>query len=212
MEAIVPGKIDGKTPTKFPGLFVGTAERWWLNASLDWAPGSLTALSLYADGYRQAAEHLGRAAARRHSPFMIDAVVCPLVFLWRHYIEIRLKEIIFSTSALLGEPPPNTVEESHNLDFLWKKARSLLHRALSPNEKQLAQADHAIAEFHKHDPTSQAFRYAEDKKGKPSAPTQIQINISHFNRQMRRLARFLEGMSIVISVRIQEYESNVGHW
>jgi hypothetical protein len=169
------------------------------------------ALGLYADGYRQAAEHLGRAAARRHSPFMIDAVVCPLVFLWRHYIEIRLKEIIISASVLLGEPP-STVEKSHNLDFLWKKARSLLRRALSPNEKQLAQADHAIAEFHKHDPTSQAFRYSEDMEGKPSAPTQTQINIPNFNRQMRQLARFLEGMSINISVLIDEYESNVEHY
>lgn len=201
----MPGKGRRKTSTKFPSLFVGTAERWWLNASLSWTHGSQEALDSYAQGYRQAAEHLGRAAARRHSPFVIDTVLCPLVFLWRHYIEIRLKEIIVSASLLLGEPP-STAEKSHSLDLLWQKARSLINRVLNPSEKKLAQADHAIADFHKHDPTSQAFRYSEDKAGKPSAPTQTQINIFNFNRQMRQLARFLEEISILIS------ESNVEYW
>ncbi|MEE8229762.1 MAG: hypothetical protein V3R69_07850 [candidate division NC10 bacterium] len=196
-----PKKSRRRAPKKFPPLFVGTAERWWLNASLNWLPESVSvwALDLYAEGYREAAEHLGRAAARRRSTLTIDAVICPLVFLWRHYLEIRLKEIIISASALLGKHPIKP-ERTHNLNSLWKKARPLLEKALNLQDGALLQADTIIKEFHNHDPTSQGFRYEVDKDGNPSPPTVTQINVSNLNRQMMQLARFLEGTSFAISV------------
>ena len=135
---------------------------------------------------------------------MIDAVICPLVFLWRHYIEIRLKEIIISASALLGKPPSKKAEKTHNLDVLWRQSRVLLEKILNPNKRDLARVESIINQFREHDPTSQGFRYAKDREGNPTAPTKTQINVSNLNRQMKQFAKFLEGSSFAISVYLQE--------
>lgn len=47
---------------------------------------------IYALGYREAAELLGQRCLNSRAE--ADSLVYPLVFLWRHYVELRLKELL----------------------------------------------------------------------------------------------------------------------
>ena len=73
------------------------------NAALDYGTSSG---DFHQTGFRQAAELL-----LEHFLQDIDSAVCdrdrlvlPILFLFRHYLELRFKEIITRGSKLLGEP------------------------------------------------------------------------------------------------------------
>lgn len=184
------------------GLFVGTAERWWLNACINWLSSSYFTMDFYARGYLAAAQHLSRAATQRRTNLILDAVIYPLIFLWRHYLEVRLKEIIISARALVGEPQSPTL--GHNLGVLWKRARQLIKRGLNAGDQVLARADRLFKEFAQVDPSSQAFRYTEDTGGSRTLPGVTHINVYNLAKEMKWLSNFLEGVSIEISVYLRE--------
>ena len=64
---------------------------WHCNACLNWTDD---ALELYVIGYKHAADNLV-AQIVNGDPYQ-DALVFPICFLYRQYIELRLKEIIKS--------------------------------------------------------------------------------------------------------------------
>lgn len=84
---------------------------------------------LYAEGYRRGAEILvERAAATRGE---LDALVYPIVFLYRQYAELALKILVRDAGILIDDPeaPINT----HDLARLWARVETLLSAAF-PDE------------------------------------------------------------------------------
>jgi hypothetical protein len=185
-----------------PSLFVGTTEQWWLNASLNWMPTSYQTLDAYAEGYLQAAQHLSRAVLRRRTRLTLDYVAIPIVFLWRHYIEIRLKELIIASGALLGKRQKHA--KTHDLVNLWGQARPLLKNAAQVSDRELKRADTIIKQFANVDPSSEHFRYAEDSNGNRSLGGVRQINLGALTSEMIKLSALFEGASIMISVYLQQ--------
>jgi hypothetical protein len=53
-----------------------------------------------------------------------DTLVLPILFLFRHYLEIRFKDIIVYAEVLLGQPAKWRQGE-HNLRSLWNDAQQL---------------------------------------------------------------------------------------
>jgi hypothetical protein len=75
----------------------GPDEDWDNNACINF---TFDRFNLYARGYLQAAELMIETIVNtRRSP---DAVVYPIAFLYRHYLELRLKKIITEGRELLG--------------------------------------------------------------------------------------------------------------
>ena len=74
-------------------------------------------------GYKRAgdlvAEH-ARTQLGQHT------LVYPAVFLYRHYIELRLKEIVQGGNWLVGKPPE--FPKHHNINDLWRKCRDNLEK------------------------------------------------------------------------------------
>src|SRR5262245_22893290 len=87
---------------------------------------SYHALDFYATGYLQAARYLGRGLVRgrRSHHLSIDMCIYPLVFLWRHYLELRLKELLITLGAL-NNTSIGMLQE-HNLGALWGRLRPLI--------------------------------------------------------------------------------------
>lgn len=72
-----------------PRLCFGNGNDRDLNACVSWVLG-MGEIHPYAEGYRPAAAVLYEtAAARHHSP---DYVLWPMAFMWRHYLELALKD------------------------------------------------------------------------------------------------------------------------
>jgi len=164
---------------------------WWFNACLNFMDAAAQRYG-YARGYKKAAdvlvEYVGRA--KRHQ----DVLVYPIVFLYRHYIELMLKCLIHDVRVLLRRPAKLPMH--HKLKELWEECAPLLAEAFpdEPEQGFEAVADY-IEQFSKVDPASTAFRYAQNKNGAPSVPGLKHINLANLCDVMDRLDSFLDGAS-----------------
>lgn len=87
----------------------------------------------------------------------------PILFLYRHYLELSLKNLILECNSLLGNN--EDFPKIHPLKELWKVCCNLLHD-ISPgisNNEEIQQTTRLLADFQKVDPHSMTFRYPEDK-------------------------------------------------
>jgi hypothetical protein len=155
---------------------------------------------LYATAYKDAADALiDRVVETRQR---MDSFVYPVAFLYRHYLELRLKELIINARLVLTlEPLPSQKRDVHWLRKLWTECRSLLLMVWPAGPKQVLDAAEAcILEFDQLDANSECFRYPEHKKD--SAPTLAglqEVSLRNLKEVMGRLATLLESASCGIA-------------
>jgi len=186
-------------PRKSDVLF-GSGTHWQANACVNGIDNAMA----YQDGYRRAALHLVEYVcdAGRGQDFL----VYPIVYLYRHHIELTLKSIInvacFLIDYTLTEKDLDTLRH-HDLAKLWTLARPLLNPTCElggspalPSD-DLEGIDSYILQLHKHDPDGQRFRYATRKaKRLPSLPQLNHINIRDFGIALEKLADYLDGLDM----------------
>src|SRR5260370_29182350 len=99
---------------------------------------------------------------RRHH----DSLVFPIVFMYRHYLELRLKQIIRDGNLFLGNP--SIFPKHHQIDRLWRECKVIL-KQVEPKvlDQDLEAVEERILEFSTNDPGSMAFRYPIDKDDNP---------------------------------------------
>lgn len=154
---------------------------------------------LYALGFKTAADMLVERLQENNSH--IDAIVYPICFLYRQYLELRLKEIIKSGYDLLDEP--QKFQPTHNLVRLWEDAREPIGRIFQEEDQSsLTAIDSVVEQFSKIDAHSFSFRYPVDKKDSPSLPGVKYINVVDLKNEIDKAELILEGISIGVSVYI----------
>ena len=92
-------------PVKGDKLFLKGGD-WQHSACLGWAPNKWDA---YAVGYKDAADIVVEKATTTGRG--LDTLVYPIAFLYRHYLELRLKELTTQCQQLLDLP----VELKHRM-------------------------------------------------------------------------------------------------
>lgn len=132
-------------------------------------------LSVYALAYREAADVLIENFKQRNWYSDMDA--CPIVFLYRHSIELYLKAIILWGAGLVrlqsGEDiNTDRLFETHKFGDLlpavkriFREAGWLNNGASGVKFGTFAEIDKLILSFEQIDPKSYAFRYPIDRKG-----------------------------------------------
>jgi hypothetical protein len=177
-------------PTSDDVLF--TSDGGWDNACVNFAPHVWLA---YALGYKEAADRLVTQlqAERRRQ----DLLVYPIVFLYRHYLEVAIKDLIRQAQRLLSDPID--VPGSHSIDQLWAKCSSLLAR-ISPNDsiEEQRQIGRLLREFVALDPFATAFRYPVDRKGNPSLAGIHHIDLVNVREVIAKISLILDGASAQI--------------
>ncbi|MCL1119092.1 hypothetical protein N7V09_18820 [Shewanella seohaensis] len=183
IDDLLNGKI--RSPSLGDKLFV-EAEDWWMSACLNWYNDPT---ELYIVGYKKAADSLVDSIANRKGS--ADSLIFPIVFLYRHYVEIRLKSLLHDGNRLLDREHKQKSE--HQLSKLWPKVRSILDE-LWPNEEgeDLKAMDSLIAQFEEVDPRSTTFRYPKDFDGNNS----LKLDVPRVN--LRNLAEVVGAMSIIL--------------
>lgn len=167
-------------------------------------------LSGYARGYKQAADLIVTKVIEgdpRASTFTVSYLVFPLVFLYRQYIELRLKEIIFLGSRLNRDS--HGFPKHHRIQELWKHARPYIERVCGDSKETLDATEACIKEFSDLDHDGMAFRYPADREGKPHLPEWSVINIRHLAETMQRLGNLLDDASEVIYIDLQQRSENL---
>lgn len=179
-------------PRKGDELLKGDVD-WWNNACLNFLPDQW---DIYADGYKRAADLLVKYVRSARSGQ--DALVFPIVFLYRQYIELRLKELIIHGNHLLNIP--DEFPKHHKIDQFWRQGRKIMEK-MWPNGPagDLDAVEECIQQFSQKDPSSMAFRYPTDKAGNQSLPGLKHINLRNLAEVVDRIASLLDGVSMGIS-------------
>ena len=174
---------------------------WQHNACVDCTTPTL---GTYAMKFKAAADRLVQAVASGDA--MLDEMIIPIVFLYRHYIELSLKQIIEVGQELNGtrKTEPTKLDKCHNLKTLWREALALLTVHYGTDlPPEAANATSCIEDIDAYDPGSVSFRYPRDWDGKPYLSGTRHINIRNLYETMDRLAAFLDCMTIDLGRRCE---------
>ena len=184
-------------PKKSDVLFGFSSRDPWSNACVntEWQPDSF-----YALGYREGAQRLANHVLETHSDQ--DTLIFPIVFLYRHHLELALKRIVQITAIVSDVPLTGSEAQRlfgrHELDQLWAQVKQRLRSAYEkanlelPDRSAIEGADSYIRQVSGVDPKSQAFRYPVSSKGAPHLRGIRHINIRALAECMERLCDFLE--------------------
>ena len=180
---------------------------WWNNACLNYLPDDW---ELYVIGYKHAAEVLVAYIVEKHSEQ--DTLVFPIVFLYRQYLELRLKRLITDGSQLLDVE--KDFPKTHELGNLWGDCKKILSK-LEPKipKEDLEAVEDAIKQFTNIDPSSETFRYPIHKDGRRLLPPEIKyINLRNLAEVMDKIVHFLDSASMMISVYLDYKADMEAEW
>jgi len=162
-------------------------EDWMYNTCLNKISDKL---GLYAEGYKKAGDIVVHSL--QDDRFEIDFVIYPIVFLYRQYVELRLKEIIRDGRQLFDED--GTFPEHHKIKELWKEARVILEKVWPDGPKEdLNAVESIISQFSEKDPDSISFRYDKNKKGEDTISDTEYINVRNLYEVINRISGLLDG-------------------
>lgn len=157
----------------------------------------------YTIGYRRAAEHLVQyVLAHQGEP---GSLVYPIVFLYRHHVELALKRIIYWAPGILRRDltkPEQDHLRAHDLRQLWHDLEPIfasICEAVNWGKPKVADLEgirEYVRQLSEVDPLSTSFRYWKSKAGNPSWPASLHsFNIRHFSEMMSRLTDFVDGLA-----------------
>ncbi len=117
-----------------------------------------------------------------------------ILFLYRHYLELRLKEMYLACGGDLKQ-----VNKAHGLLKLWMLVREQEKRVTqeeTPDEvsDDMNSAENIIKEFDRIDVDSQAFRYPINRKGKTTI-VPMELDLIRLQKALGWLSQFLDGWS-----------------
>lgn len=177
-EAILERKF--RWPTKGDAPFVEAADPMD-NANI--ADGFVR-LVLMTEGYKKAGDLM--VAAAEQDPAERGWLVFPILFNYRHFLELSLKYQLATYGPTVGiEPNWNC----HRLEVLWAAFTVMLERygTDDPDEVDPVVGE-IILEFAKIDPASYSYRYPVNKKGEP-------VPVDRENLHLPTLADVIDGVA-----------------
>ena len=163
-----------------------------------WISNPASRFFRYSEGYKEAGKILYDACIE--NSFYCNILIYPLIFNYRQYLELRLKELLIMGNKYVetGEDFP----DEHGLTKLWLIYRTkLLPQIESSIEDQiLDNVERLINEFNTKDPKSMSFRYPVTRGPNRVESVNMQtINIENFKTSMDKLIYFFEWQWDMIS-------------
>lgn len=155
-----------------------------------------------SDGYWNSAKILlGKMISDSRKIAVIDTLIYPLFFNYRHSIEAYLKALFFNHGNHTDEERQKFLKYGHNLQPLWSNLRPTLdagkkHVGSSVN---LDAIEHYIKEINKFDPDSMVMRYPIGKDLKNNKGRQYRVDFIHFGERMDELCNSLRQIDYDIS-------------
>ncbi len=170
----------------FRGMFFEPSEGWG-PAPNECDQTGLMNLDAYAENYYKSAMELVTRA--NDDRLLTSTFGHPIVFLYRQYIELALKDLVSLLRRL--ETHDSGYPQTHSLHSLWSEAKRLINQHYREDQMPdgIKHVDQCVNEFHNLDSQSDAFRYPHSKKGKVYDPPRF--DLPHLRDGMREVERFL---------------------
>lgn len=154
----------------------------------------------YRDGYFWAGENLARDLGDRETlekdgtGRRLDGVYLPMLYCYRHYLEVSLKYMIKILKPLSGLDAAIDLQKEHGLMPLWNEAKRHMKGTVDAPKGGSDDADknveRLINEFHRIDASSQTFRYRRDKHDRPQEGSIPSIDLDQLINVMRGLRNY----------------------
>lgn len=134
----------------------------------------------------------------RSSPH-VDMLFMPIAYLYRHSLELKLKQMIrLGLDLKLEEMTPKTEEylESHKLYPLWNIVKHFAEIIYPDGDVKVLEAAEAIIQkFHNLDKSGQQLRYLKDKQGnKITQSLPESVDLIHIKEIFDGLNNLLDGI------------------
>ena len=203
-------------PRKGDKAFVPGADKRW-SVQLDWFE-VLDNDRMIAEGFKDAADRVVASLETGSHTRHPDRSFFPVAYLYRHSIELYLKEIVrLGQSLNLGDAGKD-VMAAHNLHALWGKARQVLETMWpGADPEPLLAAEKVILDFHKIDRSGQELRYARSKEQKPHLEQAPRIiDLVQMKDVMETVLGFLDSCLVGMDVALEQiadaraYERDLG--
>jgi hypothetical protein len=175
----------------------------------------------FADGYYLAAKQLVHQVSEQCS--LSDSYGPPIAFLFRHYMELMLKDIRHLQARISGSAPSE--KPTHKLNTLWDEVKMNTDKdfidryngVLDYREEihPYCETEECIKEYTRMDPSGDAFRYPEPienhKKSALSAEIRLQrtFDVVHLGQKMEAVEYFLNVLRGYLMHKIGGEESHL---
>src|ERR1700722_5304197 len=142
-----------------------------------------------------------------------DFLVYPVVFLYRHCVELQVKKLIPDSAYLadrnITEDQKRTLRSSHRLDELWAILEPILEdNSINIEADRIESIASSVRQLHEIDKESFSFRYSITKSGAPSIDKKKlpHVNLRVVAGCMERLTGYLDGLGWVSEALQTKYE------
>lgn len=155
-----------------------------------WLKNPANKYFLYSEGYKEVGQIIYNHCEKER--YYANILVYPLVFNYRQFIELRLKELLTIGFKFLdvGRDFPDI----HDLVQLWRIYRAeVLIKIETIEDEILNSVEHLMEQFEREDPKSMSFRYPFTKA--PIRKNTIKretIDLGNFKEVIDRLIFFLD--------------------
>ena len=192
---------EGERQTKASGSFFGFDEEG-MNAVFNWG---IESYSVYALAYYEAAQRLLQPIL--NSGNFADYDAYPILFLFRHYVELTLKEVVLLTERMAKMERIELSQfnfATHDLTTLLEASErnlELLKEPLGLNDQPFdKQTKDLILDLCSFDQKSEAFRYPVDKKGNLFFPDHFLVGLPEVAKNMECIHHSLIGLTEYLTV------------
>jgi hypothetical protein len=168
----------------------GDIELSYLNACVG-PNGGPYKLEDYAEGYFEAGRRLLGSFVKEMNGeavvvnYKIDLLIYPLVFLFRHGIELSIKSLCRKFAELWNEN--EKIALTHNLSDNWVRAQEYMNRDSSYNRELIDEVDTILKDFLAIDPDGQRFRFPEARDGQSHLQDISLVNLVVFDEAMAKV-------------------------
>jgi hypothetical protein len=176
------------------------------NDELAWLQKLFQEFGSYASGYKLGAIKLLDHALEE--PRQRDFLVYPIVFLIRHHIELRLKELIQGLNYC--QQQTKDFPTGHNIVNLWNDFK-IKYEAVGESiaDDSFKAMDNLINELGNTDPISMSFRYPVDREGNKIQKLET-VNLAELRETFIRVSYMFDGISMQIAHYVDITEGLMG--
>jgi len=169
---------------------------------ISWVNKSFQEFGNYADSYQTGALNLLDLALKED--ILRDLHLYPAVFLIRHYLELRLKELIQGLNYLLKDT--RDFPGHHKLMNLYGDFKAAYQKfGQNPADERFQALDVLISEISHFDESSMTFRYPVDKGGVKTQKLEY-VNLSNLRETFIRVCFIFDGVASLIADNVEMKE------
>lgn len=171
-----------------------------------WLPSGIKDIFKLSEGYRLSAVSLYQEIKKNewiNKQYLSSA----MIFSFRQFLEVRLKELIYIGKRELFEDPQ--FKATHSLEDLFQThTKEVLPKADPSFDKEMVSiVNKLIHEFNFIDPKSMSFRYPVDKELNPNHNLP-NFDIDNFKEVMDKLANFFDSQLEILQM-LEDYNAEM---